>query len=219
MGIMGSIVFPGQVRIPNIKDLGAFRRWARSASFPDHGWFSHLEGDLWVDFSREQVVHNLIKSCVCTDLSVLIREEELGSYLGDRMLLTNLAAELSTEPDGMFLSNESLRTGKARLPKGKRSMEVLGAPDMALEVISPSSVDKNTVSLMRLYWLAGVTEYWLIDSREESPHLDIFRRGRSKYTPTPIVDGWVKSALFGKAFRLVWRDAAHGVPVFRLEVK
>jgi Uma2 family endonuclease len=119
----------------------------------------------------------------------------------------------------MFLSNESLRTGKARLRKGKKSIEVLGTPDMALEVISPTSVEKDTVSLMRLYWLAGISEYWLIDGRKESPHLDILRRGKAKYTPAPVVDGWVKSALFGKAFRLVCRDAAHDVPVFRLEVK
>jgi Uma2 family endonuclease len=219
MGTMGSIVFPEQVRIPVITDLSAFRRWARSDSFPEHGWFSHLDGDLWVDLSMEELVHNLIKSCICTYVTLLANNEELGPYLGDRMLLTNLDAELSTEPDGMFLSNESLRTGKARLRKGKRSVEVLGTPGMALEVISPSSVDKDTVSLMRLYWLAGITEYWLIDSREELPHLEILRRGKSKYTPTPIVDGWVKSALFGKAFRLEGRDAAHGVPVFTLKVR
>jgi Uma2 family endonuclease len=216
---MGSIVLPEKVRIPVAMDLGAFRNWARSASFPAHGWFSHLEGDLWVDLSMEELVHNLIKSCVCTDVTLLVRAQELGSYLGDRMLLTHVEAELSTEPDGMFISHESVRIGKARLRRGKRSVEVVGTPDMALEVISPSSVDKDLESLMRLYWLAGISEYWLIDSREESPHLDIFRRGRSKYTPTPIVDGWVKSALFGKAFCLVCRDAAHGVPVFTLEVK
>jgi Uma2 family endonuclease len=219
MGTMGSIVFPEQVRIPVITDLSAFRRWARSDSFPEHGWFSHLEGDLWVDLSMEELVHNLIKSCICTYVTLLVNNEELGPYLGDRMLLTNLDAELSTEPDGMFLSNESLRTGKARLRKGQKSVEVLGTPGMALEVISPSSVDKDTVSLMRLYWLAGITEYWLIDSREELPHLEILRRGKSKYTPTPIVDGWVKSALFGKAFRLECRDAAHGVPVLTLKVR
>src|ERR1700681_1673436 len=99
---MGSIVFPEQVRIPVIRDLNAFRRWARSESFPDHGWFSHLEGDLWVDLSREELVHNLIKSCICTYVTLLVRDEELGSYLGDRMLLTHVEAELSTEPDGMF---------------------------------------------------------------------------------------------------------------------
>jgi Uma2 family endonuclease len=216
---MGSIVFPEQMRIPVIKDLKAFRRWARSESFPDHGWFSHLAGDLWVDLSMEELVHNLIKSCICTDVTMLVREEELGSYLGDRMLLTNVEAELSTEPDGMFLSIESLRTGKARLRRGKRSIEVIGTPDMALEVISPSSVDKDTVILMQLYWLAGIAEYWLIDGRHESPRLEIFRRGKSKYISVPVVGGWVKSALFGKSFRLVFRDAANDVPVFTLSRK
>jgi len=216
---MGSIVFPEQVRIPVIKDLRTFRRWARSESFPEHGWFSHLEGDLWVDLSLEELVHNLIKSCICTYVTLLANEDELGSYLGDRMLLTNLHAELSTEPDGMFVSNESLRTGKTKLVRGKRSIEIIGTPDMALEVISPSSVDKDTDLLPRLYWLAGISEYWLIDGREESPHLDILRRGRSKFTPSPLVDGWVKSVLFGKSFRLACRDGAQGVPIFTLEMR
>jgi Uma2 family endonuclease len=216
---MGAIVFPEKLRIPAINNLNGFRRWARSDAFPSHGWFSHLAGDLWVDLSMEELVHNLIKTCISTYVTLLVNEGELGPYLGDRMLLTNVEAELSTEPDGMFISHESLRTGIAKLRRGKRSVEVIGTPDMALEVISPSSVDKDTVSLMQLYWLAGIAEYWLIDGRQESPRLEIFRRGKSKYNPAPHADGWVKSTLFGKSFRLVWRNAANDVPIYTLEVK
>ncbi len=216
---MGAIIFPEQVRIPVIKNLNAFRRWARSEAFPEHGWFSHLDGDLWVDLSMEQAVHNLIKSCFCTYLTLLTTQEELGPYFGDRMLLTHVAAGLSTEPDGMFLTYRSLQAGRVRLVRGKTSLEVLGTPDMTLEVISPTSVEKDTVVLRHLYWLAGVAEYWLVDGRAETPRLEILRRVRGKYRTVRRDDEWVKSAVFGKSFRLACRAGKQGIPVFMLEVR
>jgi len=39
--------------------------------------------------------------------------------------------------------------------RGDDSIEILGSPEMTLEVISPTSVEKDTVHLRRLYWKAG----------------------------------------------------------------
>ena len=48
---------------------------------------------------------------------------------------------------------------------------------MALEVVSESSVHKDTVQLRELYWRAGIAEYWLVDARPASPRFDILRHG------------------------------------------
>lgn len=208
-----------QVRIPAIGSLGAFRRWARSPQFPERGWFSYLDGELRVDLSMEQLVHNLIKLCFSTDLTMLARQQKTGTYLGDRMLLTNLVAGLSTEPDGMFVLNRSVERGRVRLKRGKRSLEVLGTPDMALEVISPTSVNKDMELLPRLYWLARIREYWRVDARLDAPQLEILRRGRAKYRTVQSNDGWVASAVFGKSFRLLTTNAKARMPGFTLEMK
>jgi Uma2 family endonuclease len=43
-----------------------------------------------------------------------------------------------------------------------------GAPDMIIEVLSPSSVKLDRWNKYRLYEAAGVKEYWLVDPANES---------------------------------------------------
>lgn len=208
------------VRIPEwVSDLASFRRWARSNDFPERGWYSHLNGELWVDLSMETLVHNKVKTEFGRILETLAKQAGSGSFLGDRMLLTHVEAELSTEPDGMFLSHESLREGRVRLEKGEESLEVEGSPDMALEVISPTSQQKDTLLLRDLYWRAGVREYWLVDPRGEPLAFDILRHARKGYTAARKQGGWVKSAVFEKSFRLTRQQDPLGYPAYTLEVR
>jgi heat-inducible transcriptional repressor len=53
---------------------------------------------------------------------------------------------------------------------------------MVLEVVSPSSVVKDTEWLMSRYHEAGVREYWLIDARGEGdPAFTIYRRAAKEF--------------------------------------
>lgn len=217
---MSSLVIGEQVRIPGwVVDLDSFRRWVCSDEFPEHGWFSHLHGDLWVDLSMETAVHNQIKSEIARVLGNLTKARHLGRYFGDRMLLTNPQAGLATEPDGMFLSHAALDAGKVNLFSGDETLEVFGTPNMVLEVVSKTSVPKDTVVLRDLYWQAGVAEYWLVDSRSEKPALDIWRRGSRKYLSTSKQAGWVKSKVFSSAFRLQRQPGAHDLSEYSLAVR
>src|SRR4051812_31918252 len=93
------------VRIPPwVADLASFRRWARSDEFPEQGWYSHLNGELWVDLSMERARHNRVKTEISAVLAVLLKHTGTGEFFSDRMRLTNVSAALSTEPDGMYLS-------------------------------------------------------------------------------------------------------------------
>lgn len=208
------------VRIPGwVKDLDSFRRWSRSADFPEHGQFSHLAGELWVDLSMERAVHNDIKGIIAEVVGTLVRQNRLGRCYHDRMRLVHVGAEISTEPDGMFLSHEALRSGRALLEEGDDTLEILGTPDMVLEVISPTSVEKDTIVLRERYWEAGVTEYWLVDSREKTRSFDILRHGKKGYAVARKQGGWVNSTVFGKAFRLTEEVDQHGLTEFHLEIR
>ncbi|MDW8030550.1 MAG: Uma2 family endonuclease [Candidatus Bipolaricaulota bacterium] len=44
-----------------------------------------------------------------------------------------------------------------------REEEVRGAPDLVIEVLSPSTVEKDRLFKRRLYAKYGVREYWLVD--------------------------------------------------------
>jgi Uma2 family endonuclease len=217
---MSTIVIGEQVRIPAwVVDQNSFRRWACCDDYPRQGWFSHLNGELWVDWSMERLSHNQIKTIIAAVLTMLVKTSRLGRFLSDRMLLTNLDAFLSTEPDGMYISYEALKSGRAELQEGDDSMEVLGSPNMALEVVSKSSVKKDTEILRDLYWQAGIDEYWLVDSRSEEPTLEILRHTSRKYVTTKSQSGWVKSAVFGKSFKLTRESNSQGLSEYNLLVR
>jgi Uma2 family endonuclease len=217
---MNRIVIEERVRIPEwVQDLDSFRRWACSDDFPEHGWFSHLAGELWVDTSMERLTHNQLKGAISDVLGPLVRQGRLGLFFHDRMLVTHVGAELSTEPDGMFISHEALRAGSVRLDKGDDTIELLGTPDMVLEVISPTSIQKDTKVLPELYWEAGVKEYWLADSRGEMATFELTRHTKKGYAAVRKRGGWVNSAVFGKSFRLTQESDQHGLTQYNFEVR
>lgn len=217
---MSRIVIEEQARIPAwVVDHDSFRRWIYSGEFPERGQFFHLGNELWVDLSMETLSHNKIKQVIAMVLGSLIVQGKLGRFLGDGMMLTNLDALLSGEPDGMFISTQSLRLGRVTLAEGDESLEVVGTPDMVLEVVSKTTVHKDTVSLLDLYFRAGIAEYWLVDSRPNHFRFDIYRPGRRKYVAMRKADGWIKSGVFGKSFKLVRTAAGDDGFEYMLEVR
>jgi Uma2 family endonuclease len=214
------IVISEQATIPAwVHDLASFRRWAHADDFPEQGRFAWLESYLWVDLTMERLIQNQIKTEINRVLANIAKAEDLGYFIADRMLLTNLEANLSVEPDGMFVSNLTFEEERAVLIEGDGAIEITGSPDMTLEVISPTSVTKDTVDLRRLYWEAGVKEYWLVDSREKSFSFDILRHGAAKYVSTRKQAGWLKSQVFGHEFKLTRETTKHGVSKFTLEMR
>ena len=119
----------------------------------------------------------------------------------------------------MFISEARLEKGLATIDEGDAGLELTGAPDMVLEVISPTSVKKDTVDLLRLCWEAGVKEYWLVDSREKTFSFEILRRGPSGFTATRKRQGWLKSQVFGHEFKLSKDAGKQGVSKFTLEMR
>src|SRR5688500_1214187 len=137
---MSAIVIAEQARIPAwVKDHASFRKWIHSGDFPERGQFFHLNGELWVDLSMETLAHNRIKGQIAAVLTLCVELQRLGSFLHDRMVLTNLEVLLSSEPDGMFVADASLRSGRVALEEGDESLEVMGTPDMVLEVVSKTT--------------------------------------------------------------------------------
>jgi hypothetical protein len=61
---MSAVVIQAEerVRIPEwVVDLDSFCRWAGSDEFPQRGWYSFFNNEVWVDVSMEAIDHNLIK--------------------------------------------------------------------------------------------------------------------------------------------------------------
>ncbi|MEO8495374.1 MAG: Uma2 family endonuclease [Planctomycetota bacterium] len=211
----------GIVQVPlALTTLDAFREWIHSDDVPEKTRAHFLDGEVWIDMSTEQLFsHNQVKNALTIALGGLAMSGGIGRYLPDGILYSNQLANLSGMPDGAFYSFDSLRDGKVTFKEGAKGgvTELQGSLDLVIEVVSDSSVKKDRKKRPKLYFRAGVLEYWLIDARSEPLSFQIFQRGKNRFEAAPERDGWLKSNVFGLEFRLVSRLDPVGQPEFVLE--
>jgi Uma2 family endonuclease len=213
----------GVVRIPaSIVDLDSFRRWVSSDDYPERGRFDYLDDELWVDLTMEDLfTHNQVKGEFGIVLGGVVKAAQIGWYFPDGARVSNPAANLSSEPDGVFASADAVQADRVRFIETAEgsAIELEGSPDMVLEVVSDSSVAKDTVRLRQLYWRAGVLEYWLVDARPDPLRFDLLRRGRRGFVATRSRGGWLYSAVFGRSFRLTRQAGVLGRPQYTLAIQ
>ncbi|HZY83404.1 MAG TPA: Uma2 family endonuclease [Gemmataceae bacterium] len=190
--------------------------------FPIRGRLDLLQSELWVDLSAEELYsHNQVRLAFTCTLGRLARATDEGLYCVAGMRWSDLAVALSVQPDALFIRYNSLRTGVVQLVATSDGDydEITGTPDMVLEVVSASSVTRDTVRLRELYWRAGVPEYWLVDARGATPRFDALHRGAKRYVATRRQTGWTASAVFGRRFRLTRQADPLGQPRYVLSVQ
>jgi Uma2 family endonuclease len=203
-----------------ITDIQSFRHWMDQDDFPETGNIWWLKGAVWADMSKEQIfTHADVKLEITSVLRVLAKSEKIGRVLPDGVLLTNFAGDFSGKPDGIFISNNSIDARKVVYIEGRETgyTEIQGSPDIVLEIVSRSSIGKDNVTLRQACWEAEIPEYWLVDVRNEPLQFDILRRTARGYSATRKKDGWVKSTVLVKSFRLL-QTVERGHPSFTLEV-
>ena len=204
------LVLDYDLEIPmDIANLDDFRKWAQSEQFPESGRIDFLGNRIEVDMSPEDLFcHGTAKMEISTVLYLHVQQEKLGFVFTDRARISSPAANLSVEPDIIFLSHESRRSDRTRLvPKASgqegRYVEIEGAVDLVVEIISDSSVTKDTKRLPAAYYQAGVCEFWLVDARSDDLQFQIHHRGESQFEPArPDEDGFQFSQVFQRRYRL-----------------
>ncbi len=213
-----------QVEIPmNLQGLADFRRWAQSEAFPDRGRIDYLAGSIEVDMSPEDLHrHGKLKTQLIGVLWQRIEQGDLGELYSDRTRVSCPEADLSVEPDIVLVTNQSLDTGRVRLvPRAgggeDRYIELEGPPDLIVEIVSDASVRKDTERLPRLYYAAGVREFWLVDARRAELVFRIHERGASGYEPAGAdADGFQHSMVLDRWYQLHRTRNAHGRIAFQL---
>jgi len=222
-----TLVLEGQIEIPlDLRSLADFRRWATSDEFPERGRIDYVAGRIEVDMSPEELFcHGTLKGEIHATLHQLVKQGDLGYLFVDRTRISSIPGDVSAEPDVVFVSHEALTSGRVRLvPKAggerDRYIEVEGGPDLIVEIVSDSSVKKDTGLLPEAYFKAGVGEYWLADARREPLVFRIHQRGQSGFEPVAAdAEGFQQSTVLARRFRLQRRRDAHGMPAFDLLLK
>ena len=138
----------------------------------------------WVDgeaivYIPPAYIHQDIVRFLSQLLDAYIRFLELGTVVLAPFEVKLWADGPSREPDIIFASNEN------RLRLTPQRFE--GAPDLLIEIISPSSVTEDRVHKFRHYEQAGVREYWIIDPRRHQQQVDYYVLGEDNaYNPVPL---------------------------------
>jgi Uma2 family endonuclease len=210
-----AIIFEENFEIPlDALTFEGFRQWVHSSEFPETGRIDFLDGDIEVDMSPEDLhTHGIVKLAIASTLHHLVAGR-LGEAFTDRTRVVSRFASLSAEPDAVVVLWKSLQEGRVRyVPAASeepgRYVEMEGAPDLVVEVVSDSSQRKDTKKLPLLYANAGVPELWIADTRGREIRFQIHALEDGAYVPIePDAEGWMRSRL-GLAFRLI----RHSTPV------
>ena len=216
--------FPSFVIPPAAVTLDGFRSWVASSTYPETGRITFVSGGLIVDMSPERYESHLkIKAELNRVIHELVLSRDLGEYYPDGGFFTHREASISCEPDAMFASWQTLESGRLTPPQDQqvdgKYAELVGTPDWICEIVSDSSVEKDTVILREAYHKAGVAEYWLIDGREEDIRFQILEWQPQGYVEVAPYEQWTKSKLFDCHFSLARSKNRVGTWSYRLSVK
>ena len=213
-----------KVEVPSwVIDHPSFLKWIRSGAVPQDLRVGFIDGHVWIDSTPERAfAHNRLKAWITSVLLPLVEDNHLGDFYTDGMLFTCEAEQFSTIPDGLFLSQETIDRGQVRLTGGvggRSDTEVVGTPDLVIEIVSENTEDKDLVWLMSKYWAAGIREYWIVDGREEPLSFTIYRHRPRGYVAIRKVSGWTRSEVFNRSFRFVPASKRQGHQTYRFEVR
>jgi Uma2 family endonuclease len=110
-------------------------------------------------------------------------------------------------PDLFFVAVE----GKAQFTR----TYLQGAPDLAVEIVSPDSESRDWRDKYLEYQKAGVNEYWVIDPASE--HAEFYQLKREKYALMTVTKGIFRSHIVpGFWFKIAWLWANPAPNVYEL---
>lgn len=161
------------------------KRWTIDEwlDLPEGPPFYELEDGRLVEMPSPRLGHQRIVGRLYGILDRWVEEKGLGTVV--MAVDVALPTGRGYIPDLAFIRRE--RESKLLAPDGK----VHGAPDLVVEVISPTTKVRDRVQKMRGYFEAGVEWVWLIDSEDLSVE-------EFKWTP----EGYLRTAAaaFGEVF-------------------
>ena len=73
-----------------------------------------------------------------------------------------------------------------------------GAPDWAIEIVSPSSIKLDYERKVKLYREAGVREYWIVDAQKET--VTVYDFGHSKEAVAYAFTDQIKAGIFEELY-------------------
>ncbi len=135
-------------------------------ALPEHPRYELIEGALLLTPSPSTAHQHIAKRLV-----LLLGDWESRTKLGSvyfAPLDVILSNETVVQPDITVILNEN---------RGIIKEKIVGAPDLMVEILSPSTSDRDRVLKKRLYYRHGVREYWVVDPRARTVEVSPWSTG------------------------------------------
>lgn len=134
---------------------------------PEDKRYELLDGELLMTPAPAEI-HQRISILLGWKLLQFVTENDLG-----RVYQAPFDVVLSdmdvVQPDLLFISNARAHIVTAA--------NVQGAPDLVVEILSPSTAERDRTLKRRLYARHGVSEYWIVDTEAGSVEVLLLREG------------------------------------------
>ena len=146
--------------------------WDHVKQLPDDGnRYEAIGGELYVT-PAPSVRHQRISKRLYSALEGIVEEPGLGEVLFAPLGVRFPATGEGVQPDLLFVSNERREIVAPD--------ELKGAPDLVVEILSPTTAGRDTDLKRLLYERQGVAEYWIVDP--DARTVDVWRFGSDPRT-------------------------------------
>lgn len=146
-----------------------------------------MEGEFFMSPAPDDR-HQIATLNVASKLDAHVRRAKSG-----RVFVSPFDCVLSegdvAQPDVLFVATENL---------GKIRRRLYGAPDLAVEVLSPESAVRDRIVKRDLYARVGVREYWIIDPDGRAVEVMTLERGAYRLHTLFGVGDLLDSPLLGR---------------------
>lgn len=134
--------------------------------FQDELWEELIDGEIVAMSPRPSVNHHQITINLTNIFSPFLKGKKCR-YFSDGVDLY-LTEKDRYIPDGMIVCDRNKVKGNG----------VYGAPDLVIEVLSPSTANYDRKRKMKIYEKCGVKEYWIISSLERAVEQHFLKDGK-----------------------------------------
>ncbi len=137
---------------------GTLVTYEEYCNLPDDERYEVIDGEL-IMAPAPRTAHQRASRKIATPLDTFVTENELGEVF-DAPYDVVLSDENVVQPDLLFVSS--------RRSHIITEDNIRGAPDLVIEILSPSTAQLDKVRKRELYARFGVAEYWQVDTDDLS---------------------------------------------------
>ncbi|MBI5192128.1 MAG: Uma2 family endonuclease [Nitrospirae bacterium] len=152
---------------------------------PDDVRYELIDGDLLMS-PAPNIRHQIISGNINALIRSYVKDKELGTVFYAPCDVV-LGDENVFEPDILFISKQN--SGIIA------DANIKGAPDLIVEILSPSTADRDLINKKRIYAKYGVKEYWIADPQEKTVELFILNNEQFDLKKSYAQDDVIESVI------------------------